>query len=109
MTTNVQVSFMDRAEQLLRQEAPKKGLSVWRGQCAGFFYPKEKTFEIIVVGLLEEGKDPSPTLTELAIKSPDGESAFFHTDKRGEFCPLGGGWDPFERLRKYIAELPNLA
>lgn len=97
---------MEVAEQLLHQEAPKKGLGVWRGSCPGFFFPYETPQHIIVVGLLTSQDLPSPALAALAIRLEIG-GVTFRTDSQLSLCPFGGGWNPYDKLRDFIGELPD--
>jgi hypothetical protein len=95
---------MEAAEKWLRQEAPKKGLTVWRGRFKGFTLPYDVTLDCIVMGYKESNEEkPQQTLSALAISC--GSMAMIKSDNFSSMVPFGGGWEPFEEMKKTAKEV----
>lgn len=102
-------SFLTEAEKLIRELAPKKGWTVWKGRYAGFLYPPEKEYDCVIAGIGDSSLAPQKELFALAVGlSHESRMAIIETEDSSCHSPFGGGWEPLKELREVAEKLPSL-
>jgi len=116
-------TYSDEAEKLLRELAPQKGLTVWRGKFDGFIPKGDEKYirgDMVVVGLKntdgDRNKNPDESLSVLftyLLKYDNTYCVMIYienddTTKSGS-TPFDGGWNPIVELEKEFEKLPDFS
>lgn len=99
-------NFLNDAEKMIREAAPSKGWTVWRGEYDGFIYPPDCTYDCVLAGLGDPKKPPEEKLLALAVAVRAG-AVEIETKSSAQSTPFGGGWNPLQELQKVIERLPS--
>lgn len=96
---------LNRIERVLKELAPAKGFSVWRGSAKGYVRPKEKVCICVVIYVAEgERCQPSPLLSALVVAEDQGS---FHVESGSSYVFVHDVERAIEKVREQFSKLPS--
>jgi len=96
---------LDVLERVLKNLAPQKGYSVWRGIASGYIRPKEKVCMCIVLFVADgESCQPSPELCALVIAEDQGS---FQVESESTYAFVHDTGRAIENIEKQFSKLPS--
>jgi hypothetical protein len=110
-------AFMADAERLLKESVcGRPNAAVWRGDYPRRIGDREYLYNTIVVGLADTpSSETPPPIVFLRVWMEDERGVYldFNDNDRGannrsSRTPLGGDWNPMEKLRELIPDLQAL-